>query len=161
MRIEELIGRNVKEAREDAGLTQRKLGERVGEVLGRAWLPQAVSQAEKGGRDWAAQDLVAVAQALRRPIAAFLKVPTGADPMEMIDLPGDPILPLAWVSGEATREWTPDTVNEDLQRLAAEFGRVTKELKRLTAPPDPELHDMLQKFKERESGAQQPEGEQS
>jgi transcriptional regulator with XRE-family HTH domain len=133
MKIQELIGRNVRQAREEAGLSQRELGERVGWVLEKPWLPQAVSKAEKGDRegrfrDWAAEDLIAVAYALKRPVAWFLRVPDGVNPWETLELPGNPTgLHLEWVSGEATASRTP-------VEIVAEIARLTKELGRAVAP---------------------------
>src|SRR4051794_27068263 len=85
MKIQEVIGRNVRQAREDAGLSQRELGDLLGGTLGTPWFPQAVSTAEKGGRDWAAEDLVGVAWVLQRPVSWFFRVPTDVDPDEILD----------------------------------------------------------------------------
>jgi transcriptional regulator with XRE-family HTH domain len=119
VRIEELIGRNVKQAREEAGLSQRQLGEQLG------WFPQAVSAAEKGRRDWVAEDLVNVAWALRRPVAYFFRVPEGASPWDILDSNPN-LIHLEWVSGETTATRSPE-------EIAAEIARLTKELQRWAA----------------------------
>lgn len=73
MRIEERVGARVREAREFHGWSQRQLGQRLEHHLGRAWSPQAVYAAERGGRDFAIRDLVALARVLERPVAWFLQ----------------------------------------------------------------------------------------
>lgn len=121
MRIQELIGQNVKVAREAAGLSQRELGQRVQAVLGGTWWPQAVSAAEKGARDWTAQDLLAVASALGRPIASFLVAPVGADEDDLLEVPGERTVRLSEVMEPAPRRTVQD--------LAVELERLTKELR--------------------------------
>lgn len=125
MRIQELIGRNVRQAREEADLSQRELGQRIGNVLGKPWHPQAVSAAEKGGRDWAAEDLVAVAFVLGRTIESLFHVPNGAKPSDILDLPGETPLHLGWVSGEAS-EVTQDKIASEMQRLANQLNAIAK-----------------------------------
>jgi transcriptional regulator with XRE-family HTH domain len=121
MKIEELIGSNVKQAREIAHLTQAEFGERVGDFLGKAWVPQAVSQAEKGRRDWAILDLAAVAYALHRPITWFLQVPSGADPKELLEVPGDVELSLEGVSLGTAAELSAEQLLNELGRVAGDL----------------------------------------
>lgn len=64
MTIEEAIGANVRRRREWIGITQEQLGQLLGEHLGQTWTRQAVSSAERGGRDFRAVELVALARAL-------------------------------------------------------------------------------------------------
>jgi transcriptional regulator with XRE-family HTH domain len=71
IRVEEIIGKRVRQAREEAGVSQRAFGEALEGVLGTTWTPQAVSQAENGKRDWRARDLVAVSWVLKRPVEWF------------------------------------------------------------------------------------------
>ncbi len=146
MQIEELIGMNVKEAREEAGLTQRELGEQIAWVHGKPWLPQAVSQAEKGGRDWAVRDLIAVAWALRRPVVWFFKVPTGISQHDVLELPPEAPAPqLTWVAGEAASEPTADELSMEILRLTQQLTRVieapTIEAKATVLPPTIEVSD--------------------
>jgi transcriptional regulator with XRE-family HTH domain len=63
--IEEIIGWRMKYRRNHLDLTQKEVGQRLEEHLGKAWSPQAVSIAENGGRDFRARDLVALARVLQ------------------------------------------------------------------------------------------------
>lgn len=64
MTVEQTIGQKIRTRREVLGLTQEELGVRLGTYLTRPWPRQAVSVAEKGGRDFRAAELVALAQVL-------------------------------------------------------------------------------------------------
>ncbi|MCQ4043840.1 helix-turn-helix transcriptional regulator [Streptantibioticus rubrisoli] len=64
MRLEEIVGANVAEARERRKLSQAELGELLGQHLDKPWARQAVSAAEKGRRAFAVSELVALALAL-------------------------------------------------------------------------------------------------
>ncbi len=64
MTVEEMVGQKVRDKRELVGITQEELGKDLGQFLGHEWSRQSVSAAEKGGRDWRAVDLIAVAQVL-------------------------------------------------------------------------------------------------
>jgi transcriptional regulator with XRE-family HTH domain len=127
VRIEQLIGENVRQAREDAGISQRELGERVALFLGREWFGQAVHAAERGDRRWTAEDIVAVAWAFQRPISWFFRVPDGHRGDEQLESKGGrKALPLAWLSGEqAPRRSAAD--------IAAQIEQLTHELIRATA----------------------------
>ncbi len=65
MRVEEVVGRRVREIREGQGMTQEQLGMAIGELLGKTWPRQTVSAAEAGRRAFTAVELVAIARALR------------------------------------------------------------------------------------------------
>lgn len=135
MRIQEVIGQNVRQARQGAGLSQRELGERVGWVLGedRTWFAQAVSAAEtSGGRDWSALDLVAVAWVLKRPVAWFFKAPGGADPSALLEVPGEHAVPLSWVAGAGSAERSVEELATEIERLSKELGRAVADRKRLS-----------------------------
>lgn len=88
MRIQEVVGERVRERREVLGLTQQQLGERLAPHLGRTWSRQAVSAAEKGGRDFAAAELVALGLVLDVMPAALL-TPAA---IETVELPGGTVL---------------------------------------------------------------------
>lgn len=64
MRLEEVIGGNIRARREDMGITQEDLGRQVARYLGREWPRQSVFTAEKGGRSFTANELLAFALAL-------------------------------------------------------------------------------------------------
>lgn len=84
VRVPEIVGRNVRRAREERGLTQAELGQRLELVLGRAWSTQAVSAAEKGRRNFAAEDVMGLALVLEHPVADFFNVVENVE----IELPG-------------------------------------------------------------------------
>jgi len=82
-RIEVVVGQRVRLAREDLRLSQQELGNRIGEVLGRPWSRQQVSDGERGSRDWRIGDLVAVATALNLHLGWFVVPP---DPETEVEL---------------------------------------------------------------------------
>lgn len=71
MKIEEVIGRNMRQAREERGLSQTDLGQAMEQHQGRSWSRQAVSAAEKGQRAFSAADLMALARVLDVSIPSF------------------------------------------------------------------------------------------
>jgi transcriptional regulator with XRE-family HTH domain len=125
VRVEEIIGKRVRQAREEAGLSQRAFGEQVKGILGSAWTPQAVSQAENGKRDWRARDLVAMCHILRRPVEWFY-TPMEEDRWEILDGFADGALIHAeWTSGE---EWQRHGMQEAEQELL-EIHRAVEDLR--------------------------------
>lgn len=64
MKIEEVIGGNMRRVREERGLSQTDLGQAIEQHQGRAWSRQAVSAAEKGQRAFSAADLMALTRVL-------------------------------------------------------------------------------------------------
>lgn len=64
MTVEEIVGANVRQIREELEMTQEQLGAALGEYLGKTWTRQAVSAAEKGRRNWRATDVMGVAMIL-------------------------------------------------------------------------------------------------
>lgn len=83
VRVPEIVGRNVRRAREERGLTQAELGAALEPLLGRAWSTQAVSAAEKGRRDFAAEDVMALSIVLDSLPEHFFRIPEG----ESLELP--------------------------------------------------------------------------
>lgn len=77
------LGHRVARAREDAGITQGKMAELVG--IERS----ALSRAEKGERKLTVTEMVAIAEALRRPLAFFVNDPLPT----VISRRSDPTLP--------------------------------------------------------------------
>lgn len=84
VRLEDVIGQNVRLRRQEKGWSQTTLGQQLVPYLGVAWTPQAVSNAEKGGRAFGATDLMALAYALQSTVAMLLAVPKDAE----IETPG-------------------------------------------------------------------------
>jgi len=62
--IEQVIGENVKRLREQKGMSQAEMGETVGMLLGTKWVPQTVSAAERGKRQFIAAEMVVLADVL-------------------------------------------------------------------------------------------------
>ncbi|WP_284752624.1 helix-turn-helix transcriptional regulator [Arthrobacter sp. efr-133-R2A-120] len=62
--IEQVVGENVKRLREQRGMSQVELGEEVGGLLGSKWVPQTVSAAERGKRQFIAAELLVLANVL-------------------------------------------------------------------------------------------------
>ena len=75
VRVEEIVGWQVRERREALGLTQEQLGRQLEPLLGRPWSRQAVSAAEKGDRSFAAAELVALAAVLHTTVGDLLRPP--------------------------------------------------------------------------------------
>jgi transcriptional regulator with XRE-family HTH domain len=122
MRLEEAIGKKIKEAREERGWTQSTLGVGVLAVLGEAWSAQTVSAAEKGRRDFRAEDLFALAAILGRPVAWFYEVPVGTE----IDLPGSVIT----VGNDEDPNFMtilPNTASQAMVAIRTWFGDAFKE----------------------------------
>lgn len=77
MRIEERIGKRVREAREQMRLTQEELGALTEQWLGpkrKRWSKQTVSAAESGKRAFTAGDLLVLCRVLGKPIRWFFDV---------------------------------------------------------------------------------------
>lgn len=87
MKIEEAIGANMARLREEAGLSQKQLGEALGAYLGKTWTRQAVSAAEKGRRAFTAAELVSLALVLRTSMDFLLLLPVRSESLGDL-LPG-------------------------------------------------------------------------
>jgi transcriptional regulator with XRE-family HTH domain len=86
----ELVGRKMRQAREEAGLSQREVGQRLAQFLGGEWAPQAVSLAEQGGRRFEAAEIFALASVLKKSPAWFFT----PEPIEELEMPGS--APITW-----------------------------------------------------------------
>jgi len=73
MRIQDVIASNVRKAREEVGLTQKDLGGEIGRWLRKPWPRQTASLLESGRRAFTAEELLAVALVLEKPIAYFFR----------------------------------------------------------------------------------------
>lgn len=83
MRIEEVVGERIREARTELGLTQAQLGGRMESQLGRRWSRQAISQMEKGERDFGIAQLIALSKVLDvSPIELMLPA-AGSEPIDV------------------------------------------------------------------------------
>ena len=75
VRVEEVVGWQVRERREALGLTQEQFGRQLALYLPRPWSRQAVSAAEKGERSFGAAELVALAAVLHATVGDLLRPP--------------------------------------------------------------------------------------
>jgi transcriptional regulator with XRE-family HTH domain len=75
MRVEEVVGKRLRDARRAAGLTQLQLGEAMADFLPKKWVGQQISQAEEGNRKLTAEELFAFCCILARPVNYFF-IPT-------------------------------------------------------------------------------------
>jgi transcriptional regulator with XRE-family HTH domain len=64
VRVEEVVGRRIRDIRDSQGMTQEQLGQDIGKLLGKPWPRQTVSLAEQGRRAFTAVELVALAKTL-------------------------------------------------------------------------------------------------
>lgn len=83
MRVEEVVGRRIRDAREARGISQTEFGTSLGALLDRVWTRQAVSDAEKGKRAFTAQELVALSIVIGCEITDLFRLPADADSLEM------------------------------------------------------------------------------
>ncbi|GAB3494016.1 helix-turn-helix transcriptional regulator [Amycolatopsis cihanbeyliensis] len=83
MRLEEMIGRRVRDVRELNEMTQQEVGEKLAHLLGKPWSRQAVSAAEQGNRAFTAAELVAIAQVIGTTVARLFSPPLDADEIEL------------------------------------------------------------------------------
>jgi transcriptional regulator with XRE-family HTH domain len=72
MRPQTIVGERIREARKALRMTQTELGRLLERYLGTPWKAQSVSAAERGDRDFAVVDLIALARVL------------GIDPSELV-----------------------------------------------------------------------------
>lgn len=79
MRIEEVVGQRLREAREERGLTQEELGQRLAALLGKSWPRQTVSIAERGHRAFTALELLAFSVVLGVEVADLFRLPGDLD----------------------------------------------------------------------------------
>lgn len=83
--IEEAVGQRIRERREGLTdedgkpLTQERLGAKLGDYLGVTWTRQAVYTAERGGRDFRAVELAALAAVLDVSVSWLM---SSTDPVE-------------------------------------------------------------------------------
>jgi len=86
VRVEEVVGRRIREAREARGLSQEQFGQDVAALLGRAWPRQAVSAAETGRRSFTAAELLTFSVIIGCDVDDLFRLPGD---VESVDLPGE------------------------------------------------------------------------
>jgi 8-oxo-dGTP diphosphatase len=131
VRVEEVVGWQVRERRERLGLTQEQLGRQLEPYLGRAWSRQAVSAAEKGERSFGAAELVALATVLRATVGDLLRPPVQET---AVDLGGPDMVPkemlLAAVAAKMRENPNFDAIQETLTLLADAAARSQEDVAR-------------------------------
>lgn len=80
MKVDEVIGLRVAEARRAAGMTQAQLGERIAEWLPGRWYRQIVQNGEAGRRPWSVVELFVLAKVLGLFVTDLLALPVTAEP---------------------------------------------------------------------------------
>ena len=90
MRVEEIVGRRVRDRRTELQMTQQDLGQKLAPYLGKAWSRSTVSVAESGGRAFTAAELVAVAHILNTSAGRLLTPIAG---VSAIEFPGGEEIP--------------------------------------------------------------------
>jgi transcriptional regulator with XRE-family HTH domain len=135
MRIQERIGKRVREAREQARLTQEELGEAMayeGQAsLGHRWSKQTVSAAEAGKREFVAEELLVLALILEKPIWWFFGLgDTAADiaDFDKVQLPNGFYLPERTIQNATGRQL------QRTRHLAEQFEVLTRELRSVLEP---------------------------
>jgi transcriptional regulator with XRE-family HTH domain len=124
MRVEERIGARVREERRKKGWSQEVLGEAISRYLPRPWSAQTVSNAENGGRDFAAQDMLALALVLGVPVAAFYR--------EAVETAGQKIvMPSGVTVDETAMRRVYGSPNSEAHRIAHNLEKVVAEVRLL------------------------------
>lgn len=120
--IEQIVGERIRHKRELLGLTQKELGERLGQYLDKPWNLQAVYEAEKGLRAFRVAELVGFAAALDMSIGRLtdpggetVRLPSGMD-VEPDDWPGRSV--------EALREWRAETLMDVITTVEDDLDMV-------------------------------------
>jgi len=163
-RIQEVVGRRIKDARDENGWTQVQLGRELEPFLGQAWSSQVMAQAESGGRAFTVAELVALALVLEKEIGWFIR-PTSE--VESVELPRRKRLPRDQGGGfedlpPAVVSWV-DLVNiaaagvgvaeseANFLRLAAEAEESYRRLNELVAQAKRRVSEERQRLEEKES----------
>ncbi len=109
----EVIGDNVKNRREALGLTAAAVGEKIGELTGKAWPRQTVYQVESGNRAMVADEVVALAHVLNTTVPQLFIPPARVEEVHIGGVEG-PAVPRSVVDPDTWRERTPPDVHEQL-----------------------------------------------
>jgi transcriptional regulator with XRE-family HTH domain len=150
MKIPEVVGKRIYEARRGAEISQAELGQRLGEYLGKAWFPQAVSEAEKGRRNFTAEELFALAIVLDKPVAWFFLPPAGEDfdlarTVPLGEVAGGPLLGVPNHNAAAALVQEALAIVNDLDTLRAQLhqraGGVIRVANMMVRPEEEEEED--------------------
>lgn len=132
MRIEEVVGKRIKEVREARSLTQEEFGAKLADLLGKPWPRQTVSTAEKGQRSFAAAELLACSIVLGCDVAYLFRLPVDVDAVhtpagvltrkqiyeaERTGIPGGP-------QPNETAQEVLDEVEESLQKFGPNLRQI-------------------------------------
>jgi 8-oxo-dGTP diphosphatase len=132
VRVEEVVGGQVRERREALGLTQEQLGQLLEPYLGRPWSRQAVSAAEKGDRSFGAAELVALAAALQATVGDLLRPPVQE---AAVDLGGPEMVSrdmlLAVITARLRENPNFDAIQETLALLADSAAKSQEDIGRI------------------------------
>lgn len=122
MKVEEVVGRRIREAREARGLSQEEFGGLLATHLAKPWARQAMSAAEKGQRSFSAVELLAISVVIGCDIAALFRMPGDLDGVTMpsgVRLSRDQISP------------TADSIPSSIEALRLSLGRMVREAETL------------------------------
>ena len=146
MRVEEAIGKQIARLRAQRQLSLADLGEALGCYLGKPWSRQAVHQAERGQRSFAAAELTALALALDTSVQALFRAEDG-----QIELPGGALSSEEYRGTLLNRQ--NDTPLDGLEELIvalhdigevlerpplARLTRIARAAQQVTGPPPPQ-----------------------
>jgi transcriptional regulator with XRE-family HTH domain len=120
MKIEEVIGGNIRRLRESADVTQEELGRRIGALTGKEWSRQAMSVAEKGGRAFPAAELLVLAHVLDANFWQLLAPPLG---VEMVEVTPSHSIRAEWLLPTGTPDEDSFTVRDRVWRLLSDEVR--------------------------------------
>lgn len=92
---QKVIGHNVRTRRDEQGITAAHLGEKIGEVLGKAWPRQTVYMMEAGERSMIAAEVVVLAHILDTSVADLFAPPAEAESVTVgnLEIPADNLMP--------------------------------------------------------------------
>lgn len=135
MRIEEIVGRNVRDAREATGLTQEELGKRLEDLVGREWPRQTVSTAEKGGRSFTASELLALSLVTKVSVAGLFTPPVQAREVTFpsgYSIPREVLTDMAFTGDDPSRIFSQ--MQETVRRLTLAWADTLEQTKEQGGP---------------------------
>jgi transcriptional regulator with XRE-family HTH domain len=127
--LDEVVGRNIRTAREAKGLSHTTFGgdhEGVGAYLAQTWPKQVVSKIERGLRSLDASELVASALVLRVPVSRLLTGTDAAGDDAEIDLSDDFALTIAELRAAVTARHEADVRREAARVAVAQLLEAAK-----------------------------------